>query len=173
MPSDLAIALHALPRVADAVRTPGYRDGDLDVTAHQLRLLSALDDSDPTMVGELAEFMGVTASTMSLNLKRLESAGLVTRDRDPADRRVMNVRLTARGRSTRDAYAPVDPERMDSLLAMLRPDVRHRAVAGLAALADAADRLMARGGEHVAALTSSGRPDASPSDAPAVDGEAP
>ena len=75
------------PRVAvDA--TTGAR-----LTGHQANLLGHLDAEDPSMVSELAEHAGVTLSTMSLTLKRLEAAGFVRRDRDPADRRVTNVRL--------------------------------------------------------------------------------
>ena len=127
-----------------------------DLTEHQLRILTLLDEEDPTMVGEIAEFTGVTASTMSLNLKRLEERGFVKRSRDPVDRRVMNVRLTDRGRVAKEASSRVEPERVDRLLGMLRPEARRRVVSGLALLAGAADRLAAQGDEHVEALTGTG-----------------
>jgi DNA-binding MarR family transcriptional regulator len=145
--SDIEMVLGALPRVDDALRTRSFRDAATGhrVTAHQLRILSNLDDADPSMVGELAEHMGVTASTMSLNLKRLEAGGFVSRARDPADRRVMNVRLTDAGRRAREAATLIDPERVDAMLRLMRPDERRRAMDGLAALAEAADRLVSRG----------------------------
>lgn len=153
--SDLDVLLAALPRVYDALRTRTYRDvaSGVRLSEHQLRILGNLDDRDPSMVGELAEHMGVTPSTMSLNLKRLETAGFLRRDRDPADRRVMNVRLTEAGRRVRDAISLVDPDRADALLRLMRPEERRRALDGVAALADAADRLESRGAEHVTALT--------------------
>jgi DNA-binding MarR family transcriptional regulator len=104
------------------------------------------------MVGELAEAMGVTASTMSLNLKRLQEGGFVTRSRDPEDRRVMNVVLTERGRRLRDAQSILDPDRVHAMLALMRPDERRRALEGVALLADAADRMVARRGAHAGAL---------------------
>lgn len=104
------------------------------------------------MVGELAEYLGVTASTMSLNLKRLEAAGLITRTRDPADRRVMNVLLTVEGRSIRDSAPPLDPERVDALLMSMRPDERDRALDGLSVLAEAAARLDAKYARYVRTL---------------------
>lgn len=113
------------------------------VSDHQVRILSHLDGRDPTMVTELAEHMGVTASTMSLNLKRLREAGLVSRERDPNDRRVMNVRLTEEGVLVRDAMRALDPVRVDALLRALGPEGRARAVLGLRLLADAADRVAA------------------------------
>ena len=110
-----------------------------------------MDDVDPVMVGELAEYLGVTMSTMSLNLKRLEVAGLITRSRDPADRRVMNVLLTAEGRAIRDAAPPLDPARVDAVLMSMRPEERDRALNGLSILA-ATSRLEADHNRYVEGL---------------------
>jgi DNA-binding MarR family transcriptional regulator len=115
-------------------------------------LLGLLDTEDPSMVSELAEHAGVTLSTMSLTLKRLEAAGLVRRDPDPADRRVTNVRLTEAGARLRDAHPVLDPHRVDGMLRMLDPERRREALRGLALIADAADAFLARGREHVEAL---------------------
>lgn len=140
--SDLEIVLRALPRLHDACRARYAPTGSgASVSDHQARILHHLDGTDPTMVTELAEQMGVTPSTMSLNLKRLREAGLVTRSRDPEDRRVMNVRLTEEGVRARDALARIDVDRVDALLRRLGPEGRQRAVAGLKLLADAADSL--------------------------------
>jgi len=91
------------------------------------------------MVTELAEIMGVTASTMSLTLGRLERAGLVTRERDPDDGRVMNVRLTDAGEDARDRAAAFDPDALDAALLRLPPHDRREAVRILVLLADAAE----------------------------------
>lgn len=103
------------------------------------------------MVGELAEHLGVTASTMSLTLKRMEQSGLVRRSRDPLDRRVTNVRLTPAGVRARDALAEVDPERLHRLLSLLGPELRRDTESALLALAGAADRLERRERDTVAA----------------------
>jgi DNA-binding MarR family transcriptional regulator len=94
------------------------------------------------MVTELAEHMGVTASTMSLNLKRLREMGLVTSQRDPSDRRVMNVRLTQEGVQVRNELSALDPARVDAMLRSLGPEGRARAVLGLRLLAEAAEGLL-------------------------------
>jgi len=96
------------------------------------------------MVSELAEQMRVTPSTMSVNLKRLRDAGVVSSQRDPDDRRVMNVRLTESGVRARDALSVLDPDRVDAMLRRLGPEARRRAVDGLRLLAEGADEL-ARG----------------------------
>jgi DNA-binding MarR family transcriptional regulator len=107
------------------------------------------------MVTELAEYVGVTPSTMSLTLKRLDEAGLVRRERDPADRRVVNVRLTQRGVSLREQARVLDPHRVDALLSSLRSEDRRRAVEGLSLLAEAADVVVARYDGYVGSLTGS------------------
>lgn len=151
--TDFKTVLDALPRIRQACRPLFQEDpeGGARVSSHQARILAFLDASDPTMVGELAEYLGVTASTMSLTLKRLEEAGYIRRDRDPLDRRVTNVRLTDAGVRVREAGREVDPERVERLLSLLRPEERAEAVNALAVLAEASDRLLRRDRESVEA----------------------
>jgi DNA-binding MarR family transcriptional regulator len=146
--SEIDVVLGALPRIQFACRPreTGATAGDRRVSPHQALILGQLDQSDPTMVTELAGAMGVTPSTMSLNLKRLRDADLVVCERDPDDRRVMNVRLTEAGERVRDAHRPLDVDRVDAMLRALKPDDRRRALHGLRLLADAAEALIARGG---------------------------
>ncbi len=141
--SDIDTVLSAFPRIRHACRQRMVRDptDGRAVSAHQANLLGYLDREDPTMVTELAEHAGVTPSTMSLTLKRLEAAGYVRRDRDPADRRVTNVRLTPAGERVRDAQSVLDPERVARMLSVLDPASRAAAVRGLTLLAEAADAL--------------------------------
>jgi DNA-binding MarR family transcriptional regulator len=139
--SEVEAVLDAWTRIHHSFRAHAGRDPETGrrVSAHRTRILSHLDPVDPTMVGELAEHLGVTASTMSLTLKRLESSGLVRRDRDPADRRVTNVRLTEAGVRVRDARTLLDADRVDRVLTSMEPDRRRDALRGLGLLADAAD----------------------------------
>ena len=155
--SNLDLITAALPRIDFACRSREVRNPKTGahLTGHQIRTLSQLDVADPTMVTELAEFLGVTPSTMSLNLKRLEEVGFIQRTRDPADRRVMNVLLTEAGLGMLELASPYDPERVAAMLAILRPDERTRALEGLAILAEAADRVVARGRAYVDALSGS------------------
>ena len=155
--SNLDLITAALPRIDFACRSREVRNPKTGayLTDHQIRTLSQLDVADPTMVTELAEFLGVTPSTMSLNLKRLEEGGFIQRTRDPADRRVMNVLLTESGLRMLEIASPYDPGRVAAMLASLRPDERMRALEGLGILAEAAYRLVARGRAYVEALSGS------------------
>jgi MarR family transcriptional regulator for hemolysin len=49
---------------------------------------------------QLAEAVGVEGPTLTHHLNRMEKAGLVTRRRDPENRRVHHVELTDTGRAT-------------------------------------------------------------------------
>jgi len=149
--ADFELVVHALPRILFACRARIARDPGTErsVSAHQAMVLSHLDEADPTMVGELAGHLGVTASTMSLTLKRLEEGGFVRRERDPQDRRVVNVRLTVMGARLRDAASELDPQRVDRMLGMLSQADRREALRGLALLSDAADALVRRSRESL------------------------
>ena len=153
--SDIETLLSALPRIQFACRATLVRDpvsGTL-LTEGQARILSQLHTTDPTMVTELAEYMGVTASTMSLNLKRLSETGFISRERDPDDRRVMNVRLTESGGMIRESLRELDPGRVEAMLTSLSGEERRLVVRGLAVLADAADGLVAQGNDYIRSLT--------------------
>ncbi len=154
--SDVEMILSAFPRIYFACRPRQVTDPvhGRGLSFHQATILSHLDLVDPTMVGELAGHLGVTASTMSLNLGRLEEAGYVTRQRDPEDRRVMNVCLTEAGERVRLSYSTLDRDRVGRMIDGLDPVRRRTALTGLAYLADAADGLVRRGQERVSALTS-------------------
>lgn len=160
--SDVDFVAAALPRLMEQLRARSWvaAGGGGAVTEHQMRILRNLDDVDPVMVGELADFLGVTASTMSLNLKKLESSGWITRRRDPEDRRAMNVLLTPEGRRLRDGAPVLDPGRVDAMLVAMRPQDRERALAGLGLLASAASRLEVDHQRYVQALAGDGPPTA-------------
>ena len=63
--------------------------------------LATLDRSGPSRLTELAAREGVTQPAMTQLIARLAEQGLVSRDADPGDGRVVQVQLTAGGRATR------------------------------------------------------------------------
>src|SRR3954451_11077686 len=60
-------------------------------------VLSSLKDGEHRTQGDLAAAVGVRQPTLTHQLDGLERAGLVPRDRDPANRRVQRVALTEAG----------------------------------------------------------------------------
>ncbi|EGX61507.1 MarR family transcriptional regulator [Streptomyces zinciresistens K42] len=65
-------------------------------------LLMQLYDRDGRTQAELLERVGLDHSTVSKSLRRMQEAGLLTREPAPHDRRVMVVHLTEAGRALRE-----------------------------------------------------------------------
>ena len=72
-----------------------------------LLLAAAEGDGHHPAQGELAEWCGIEAPTMTRMVQRLEREGIVDRVPDPDDARTMHVRLTARGRDLEAAILGV------------------------------------------------------------------
>lgn len=111
------------------------------LSRHQASVLDHLDAVAPTSVSALAAHMGVSVSTMSLTLDRLEASGHVRRSRDRDDSRRVGVRLTAAGERVRSANSVLDPALVQRLVASMTDADRARAIEGLSLLATAAARL--------------------------------
>ena len=112
------------------------------VSAHQASILDHLDDVDSTNLTVLAAHMGVTPSTMSLNIDRLERKGYVARKRDRFDARRVNLLLTAAGLRLKNAQSVLEPQRVRLMLKQLTPKQRDQALRGLVVLAQAAQDMM-------------------------------
>ena len=74
---------------------------DLGVTYPQYLVLNILWREDAQTVGRIAESLALESSTLTPLLKRLESAGLVSRTRNPENERQVVVALTDAGRALR------------------------------------------------------------------------
>lgn len=73
----------------------------LGVTYPQYLVLSTLWEEDGQTIGAVADRLALEPSTITPLVKRLEQAGFVGRQRNPADERQVQVRLTAKGRDLR------------------------------------------------------------------------
>lgn len=74
----------------------------LGLTYPQYLVLHALWEQDGRTIGEIADRLGLESSTITPLVKRLESAGLLARARNPDDERQVLVSLTRRGHDIRD-----------------------------------------------------------------------
>ena len=108
------------------------------VSARQASILSHLDSVEPTPVSQLAAHMGVTVSTMSIALDRLERQGYIGRARAESDARVRHVRLTPAGERLRAAQQVLDSRLVRAMLLRLSPAERSNALRGLELLGAAA-----------------------------------
>ena len=71
---------------------------ELQMTGIQYTILTIVDQHEGISSAELSRRFFVTAQTMNEIINGLEQRGLVTRKEDPANRRILRMKLTAQGR---------------------------------------------------------------------------
>ncbi|GEM34766.1 MarR family transcriptional regulator [Nocardia neocaledoniensis NBRC 108232] len=81
----------------------------LGLTHPQYLVMLALWGEAPMSVKAVAEAIQLDSATLSPLLKRLESAGLITRRRDPNDERTLLIDLTDAGRALREQAEQIPP----------------------------------------------------------------
>ena len=75
-----------------------------EITPEQYWLLRILRRKGALSISELATSLGVTGSSVTTACKRLEKAGLVTRERQNDDERMVHVMLTSQGHERVEAW---------------------------------------------------------------------
>jgi DNA-binding MarR family transcriptional regulator/GNAT superfamily N-acetyltransferase len=137
MPEDRVAAVRAFNRFYTA-RIGVLRDGLLR-TSHSLteaRVLYELGQREVTEVADLRRELDIDAGFLSRLLARLQTNGLVARERSSDDARRQRVRLTDEGRA---AFAELDRRSADEIGAVLRAlseDDQTRLVASMDAVRD-------------------------------------
>jgi DNA-binding MarR family transcriptional regulator len=97
-----------LSRMADMRSSPRYLVRLLTLAGSPVQpsgwtILTMLHRHGELRVSELAERLGLDQSTVSRQLKPLDTAGLIARATDDTDRRVAIVKLSTKGRTAYDA----------------------------------------------------------------------
>ncbi|KNB52480.1 MarR family winged helix-turn-helix transcriptional regulator [Streptomyces caatingaensis] len=112
---------HAIARVSKLHRiTAGQLLRRLGLYPGQELLMMALWEHGPQRQSELIKLMGgLDPSTVTRMVQRLEQAGLVGRQPDPADRRAVMVKTTEQGEALRGEVAEVWQELENATLAGL------------------------------------------------------
>jgi DNA-binding MarR family transcriptional regulator len=152
---ELAVRLRVtLARLVRRLRAVG---GEGDLTASQLSALATIAEAGLLRIGDLASREAVTAPTMTRLVDSLVRAGLVRRDRDPADGRSTLVSPTALGAARLGAIGQERTAFLADRIAQLRASERR-------SLSDAVPVL-----EHLGAdalITDAGRERAQPAPPP-------
>src|SRR6201987_6218318 len=81
----------------------------MGLTHPQYLVMLALWGQSPLAVKELIEMLQLDGPPLSPLLKRLEAAGLFTRNRDPEDERRIRIDLTPKGRALREDALRIPP----------------------------------------------------------------
>jgi MarR family transcriptional regulator, organic hydroperoxide resistance regulator len=96
----VCFALYSASRAVTGLYRPVLER--LGLTYPQYLVMLVLWEHGQRTVKQLGGHLMLDSGTLSPLLKRLETAGLITRVRDPRDERSVTVRLTARGEGLRD-----------------------------------------------------------------------
>ena len=135
--AQLGAALGDLHRVLR--RTASQRAGRVALPDAQVEVLRLVQRQPGISVRETAERLGTAANTVSTLVGELTAAGLLSRDRDPADRRTVRLGLTEAARERIAAYGQHRRELLAAALAGLDPADRERLLAAVPALSRLAD----------------------------------
>lgn len=100
----------------------------------QLFAIHELDHSSGLSQRELAERLGLEKSSVSRLVADLEVEGLLTRERDPGNRRIYRLAITAEGRRLHRDAAQVLHERYERWASAMSPDERAGLAIGIPAL---------------------------------------
>ena len=112
----LAEELLTLGRILRGLSHPVRR---AEMTPEQYWLLRVLNRTGPLSIGELANELGIAMSSATSACKRLEKAGLLTRERRVDDERIVQVALTEQGRSQIEIWRQRKREALAQFLSVL------------------------------------------------------
>ena len=101
---------------------PGAGWMDTELTLGQLRFISELAGRRTLSIGQVADHLGVTLTTASQFVDRLERPGYVERVHRTDDRRVVECRLTPRGLELISAMRGMQRDGLARVLGFLDPD---------------------------------------------------
>lgn len=129
----------AVRRAFDVRPGPGERDEWLSLTGHQLEALAALHERSLTM-GALCDRLDISESAGTALSDRLVARGMVARETDAADRRVVRLTLTDEARAMVERYRQIKRTRAAEVLSSLCRDDLERLVRIYETLVAASER---------------------------------
>ncbi|QOS79816.1 MarR family transcriptional regulator [Paenibacillus sp. JNUCC31] len=86
------------------------------LTEAQLAVLEVLEDHEKMKPSDLIPFLATTPAAVTMLLDRMEKNGLIRRDRDDQDRRIVWVSLSDKGRMETERGITIRNEFMNSVL---------------------------------------------------------
>lgn len=110
------------------------------ITPPQFMLMRGVGQATAMTVTELAESIGVTPSAITLLADRLHGAGLLTRERDQSDRRIVRMKLTEAGAAKLTELEGMYVELMRNTIGLLPPDDLDQLLRIYTRLADLLDK---------------------------------
>lgn len=135
---DVVAVVMAASRLVMGMSARALAEVDESLSLPQLRTMVALEGCGPVKLAELAEVLGVNASTALRAVVRLEAVGLVDRRANPDSRREVILTLTPSGATLVARVLRHRRREVAKLVEAVPPEARSGLVAGLRALLDVA-----------------------------------
>ena len=137
---DVRLVQVAYPQIYFSCHTRHIRRASTGtrLSAADSTLLAHLDEDRATRPTELAQHLGLAASTLSAAINRLSKLGYVTLGKAISDGRAVDLRLTAKGAAAMQASSVLDAALVERMLTHLSSAELARALEGIGLLAKGA-----------------------------------
>ena len=117
----------------------GHNEPALKVAPGQHRVLTVLGNVDALAQRDLAERMGIAPASLSELLTKLEERGLVVRERQKEDRRVIMVSLSKKGKAQAQKLLDAEQRIADETFGALSEEDREQLARILTAIVESCD----------------------------------
>ena len=107
-----------------------------DITNNDINVIEAIGIGEPKNMSSIARELSVTVGTLTIAMNSLVKKGYVVRARGEADRRVVYISLSEKGRVVYDRHARFHKEMIDAVITRLQPDELEALLKGLNNLND-------------------------------------
>ena len=107
-----------------------------DITNNDINVIEAIGIGEPKNMSSIARELSVTVGTLTIAMNSLVKKGYVVRARGEADRRVVYISLSEKGRVVYDRHARFHKEMIDAVITRLQPDELEALLKGLTNLND-------------------------------------
>lgn len=101
-----------------AVKTGEYKE----LTVNDMHVIEAIDIHEPKNMSSVAKSLSVTTGTLTISVNGLVKKGYVERTRSEADRRVVLISLTEKGRRAFAQHQSFHQEMVDVVVRGLSPE---------------------------------------------------
>ena len=107
-----------------------------DITNNDMHVIEAIGIGAPKNMSSIAKELSVTVGTLTIGMNSLVQKGYLVRSRGHADRRVVYISLSDRGRSAYEHHARFHREMIQSVMEELEPGELETLIRALTKLND-------------------------------------
>lgn len=117
--NNIVRALHAFNRLRRLLISLESRVADMDLSKPELIALDLIFQKSELIMSEISEGLNIGVSTATGIVDRLFEKGLVSRERNHGDRRIVRIKLTKKGKQKANGYRGQMKKAFERILASL------------------------------------------------------